>query len=342
MQIFTQGGVLMPSLTYMQQLIGNMEPLMAYKGDALEEWQEKAYEKLEDLLGLPIPQCEDEFTVLEEKEGEQYKRVKFRFQSEPGYYVEATMLVPNGAKEPIPGVICLQGHSTGAHISLGEPKFPGDEEDIVGGRDFAVRAVQEGFCGIAMDQRYMGAMGQSDTGDPACSRKLASMSSLLIGRCAIGERVWDVKRLIDMIERYLTSYIDLEKIICMGNSGGGTATFYASCYDKRIKMSIPSCAVCTYDDSIIAMKHCACNYIPNIRKYFNMGDLGCLIAPRPLVVVCGEKDPIFPLSGVKKSMEVIKKAYLSVGKSELCQLVIGDGGHRFYPDEAWPVAKKMM
>lgn len=128
----------------------------------------------------------------------------------------------------------------------------------------------------------------------------------------------------------------------MGNSGGGTATFYASCYDKRIQMSIPSCAVCTYDDSIVAMKHCPCNYIPNIRKYFDMGDLGCLIAPRPVVVVCGVEDKIFPLHGVEKSVDIMKRAYEAVGKGDLCHLVKGNGGHQFYPDDAWPIAKTLI
>jgi hypothetical protein len=73
-----------------------------------------------------------------------------------------------------------------------------------------------------------------------------------------------------------------------------------------------------------------------------MGDLGCLIAPRPLVVVCGIKDKIFPLHGVEKSFEIIKSAYQKSGKEELCHLVKGDGGHQFYPDDAWPVAKKMI
>jgi len=333
----------MTSLEFIQGVIRNTEPSMAFKSDCnLQEWQEKAHEKLTELLGLPLAECDDDFKILEETNGAEYKSIVFEFQSEPGYYVEATLLVPNKVEKPVPGVICLQGHSNGAHISLGIPKFPEDEEDIAGGRDFAVRAVKEGFCGIAMDQRYMGAKGQIENGNPACIKKFASMSTYLIGRTPIGERVWDIHRLIDIIERYLTEYIDIKKIICMGNSGGGTATFYASCYDKRIQMSIPSCAVCTYDDSIVAMKHCPCNYIPNTRKYFDMGDLGCLIAPRPVIVVCGVEDKIFPLHGVEKSVNIMKRAYEIVGKGDLCHLVKGNGGHQFYPDDAWPIAKTLI
>ena len=73
-----------------------------------------------------------------------------------------------------------------------------------------------------------------------------------------------------------------------------------------------------------------------------MGDLGCLIAPRPVVVVCGVEDKIFPLHGVEESVNTMKMAYKSVGKEDLCQLVKGKGGHQFYPDAAWPVVKRMM
>ena len=92
----------------------------------------------------------------------------------------------------------------------------------------------------------------------------------------------------------------------------------------------------------MAMNHCPCNFIPGIRKYFDMGDLGGLIAPRPFVMVCGVEDPIFPLEGVQESFAVMKAAYTSQGKEELCRLVIGNGGHQFYPDDAWPIAKMLL
>ena len=190
----------------------------------------------------------------------------------------------------------------------------------------------------------MGQCGGRENGAPACNGHVenASMGAMLLGRTAIGERVWDISRLIDVIEVHLGAYIDASRIICMGNSGGGTATFYASCIDERIALSMPSCAVCTYDESIMAMNHCPCNLLPGIRRYFDMGDLGCLIAPRPLVVVCGDTDRIFPLSGVKKSFATMQLAYQNAGKPELCHLVIGNGGHQFYPDDAWPIAKKYI
>lgn len=319
-------------------------PQMAYGSDcSLEEWQTAAREKLSELLGLPLLECADEFKIISEQEKENCKEIIFSYQSEPGYSVECTFWIPKGIAAPAPVVIGLQGHSTGAHITLGKIKYERDVKSVEGGRNFSVWAIKNGYCAASIEQRYMGENGRDEKdGKPACLRLNASMGSFLLGRTAVGERVWDVHRLIDVLITYFREYINPDRIICMGNSGGGTTSFYAACYDERIFMTVPSCAVCTYEDSIMARHHCGCNYIPGIRRYFNMGDVGCLIAPRPLIVVCGVEDELFPLSGVEKSYAIIEAAYHAAGKDENCNLVKGKGGHQFYPEDVWPVVNKVI
>ena len=318
-----------------QIILAGMTPSMRYDGkEPFENWQACTKQKLTELLGLPLQKCEDEFETEYTEEEEDYQEIRFRFQSEEGYFVPCHLLVPKGEKGALPVVICLQGHSKGMHISLGRPKYPGDEKSISGGdRDFAVRAIKEGFCALTIEQRNFGECGGTEKG-PDCYN--SSMTALLIGRTTIGERVWDVQRAIDVLEKHFPQ-VDTRKIICMGNSGGGTITYYAGCLEPRIRYAMPSCAVCTYEDSIAAMRHCSCNYIPNIRKYYEMGDLAGLIAPRYLVIVAGREDPIFPINGVKKSYELAKSLFQVAGAEDHCKLVVGEGGHRFYAEDAWPV-----
>ena len=121
----------------------------------------------------------------------------------------------------------------------------------------------------------------------------------------------------------------------MGNSGGGTATWHAAALEKRLFAAMPSCAFNLYRRSIIAMDHCICNHIPHILEYMEMPDLAMLTAPTPVVIVCGREDGIFPLDGVLEGYETVKAAYRAAGVPERCRLVIGEGGHRFYPDEGW-------
>jgi len=112
--------------------------------------------------------------------------------------------------------------------------------------------------------------------------------------------------------------------------------------EPRVKVAMPSCAFCSLHDSIFSIHHCICNYIPSLYKYFEMGDLALLIAPRPLIVVCGKDDPIFPLAGVKQEYATVQKVYESLGVADRCALVIGDEGHRFYADASWPVYAEML
>ena len=90
------------------------------------------------------------------------------------------------------------------------------------------------------------------------------------------------------------------------------------------------------------MRHCACNYVPGILRYFDMGELLALAAPKKLVVVSGALDPIFPLDGAKRMVADAKRVYDALGMSDSIAHVIGPEGHRFYADIAWDALKRML
>ncbi len=329
-------------LEHHKLLAAEMKPV--YRWDGVENiacLRTRSLEKLWELLGLDaMKPCEPIFTITEEDELHGNRRIHFTLQTEEGYFAHGDLMLPGEQSGPLPLCVTLQGHSNGAHISLGLPKYKGDEEDIKGGdRDFCVRAVKEGFAALAIEQRGFGQNGGTETG-PKCDRPV--MTALLLGRTVIGERVWDVMRMVDAIEAHFSDVVTLKGSVLMGNSGGGTTTYYAACLEDRIEGFMPSCAVCTYRDSIVAMHHCSCNYVPGIAKYFDMGDLAVLIAPKKLVVVCGKDDSIFPLHGVNETFGIIQKLYEGMGVKDNCALVVGSEGHRFYANDAWPVMKKLL
>ena len=74
--------------------------------------------------------------------------------------------------------------------------------------------------------------------------------------------------------------------------------------------------------------------------YGESADVVGLIAPKPLVVVNGEKDTIFPIGAAKAQFKRLKEMYESVGAGEKCTHVIGPEGHRFYAEQAWEVMLK--
>lgn len=320
-------------------------PSLAYvPGEDFALWQGKAKERLRELLGDEPPLVPLNVRVEWEEDRGDYREIRFIFTAEEGADVPCHLLLPKADKGPYPVVICLQGHSTGMHISLANPKYPGDEKSIAGDRDFAVQAVREGYAALALEQRCFGErMDQRPEQVKGVTKTRrcfhGSLNALLLGRTMVGERVWDVSRAIDALAEF--PEVDLERVGCMGNSGGGTITYYAACMDQRIKIAMPSCSFCTYEDSIGSVDHCEDQYIPRVLKYFEMGDLAGLIAPRSLVVVTGREDPIFPIDGVEEAFSTAEGLYRAAGSEGQIRLVVGPGGHRFYAQEAWPVFREL-
>ena len=327
------------SCEYSKELLENKKHKLSYPGKDFENWQSIARDKLSSLIGLDKIEKTDLNVEIEYKsEHDTATEIRFTFQSEEGYRVPAHLFLPKNTQNP-PVMICLQGHSSGMHISFGRAKFPGDEKDIESGdRDFCIRALKEGFAAVALEQRAMGELSERDK--RMCAQE--SLNVLLMGRTTIGERVWDIMRLIDVLESNFSGQIDVKKICCMGNSGGGTATAYTAALEDRIILAMPSCALCTYKDSIGAMAHCECNYVPGIANYFDMNDLISMAYPKYYIQVTGKEDPIFPLSGAREVYNKGTSVYRENGKSERCVLVLGNGGHRFYADDAWPFVKKFL
>lgn len=325
-----------------ETLIKNIRPLLSFDSDKdFNEQKRQIKEKFTELLGyenIKKNACPLNYEIesVEKKDG--YTQTRFVFESEKDSFVPCYLLVPDTGKDKYPLAITLQGHSSGFHNSVGIVKFDGDADYQKRGA-FAVQAVKRGFAALAIEQR---GMGERRPDGP--HQRIGSMCeyeahiALMLGRTILGERVWDISRAIDLMEKF--DKIDTDKILITGNSGGGTISYYAACIDERIKLSVPSCAFCTYPDSIMNWYHCSCNFIPDAYLWFDMQDLAALIAPRRLAIVTGSLDEIFPLVGAKKGYETVKKIYAKAGVPDNCSLTVTDKGHWWCEDIVWDKIKE--
>ena len=319
-------------------LVKNAPRKLAYdKSKDFYQWKSDVKQKLTELLKLDrIAEnaCPLNIEIEEHIEEAEYRRIRFTFESEKGSTVPCYLLVPKGEKT-YPLAITIQGHGSGFHNSVGIKKY---EVDYINAEkwDFAVQAVKNGFAALAIEQRGMGERQSLQYENPtvqACA--VTVMRALSVGRTVLGERVWDISRAIDALNEIKMPSVDLTKIIIAGESGGGTASFYAGCLDNRISVVAPVCAFCSYEDSILAMHHCCCNYIPEMCDWFEMGDLSCLIAPRKFIPFAGAKDPIFPIEGVQKSFDTATAVYEKAGAPSSCKLVVMPKDHYWCKDIIW-------
>lgn len=307
-----------------------------------DTWRRDVRIKLRELLGATPERAPLDLRIQFTQEHEHYTETRFLFCTERNADVPCHLLVPKHGARPLPIVICIQGHTSGMHNSLGRTKDASDAENMAADRDFAIQAIGQGYAALVLEQRCFGERIENRPPEvapfgPGCQH--ATMTALLLGRTMIGDRVWDLSRAIDLLAEF--PEIDSSRIVCLGESGGGTVTYYASCLDERISLAVAACCVCTFEESIGAIDHCVDNYIPGILRYFDMGDIACLMAPRPLVVVAGRDDSIFPFSGVQGAFATIESIYAAAGAPDRCRLVVGEGGHRFYASQTWPVVRDL-
>ena len=322
--------------TFSLYLAGKTKGAYRFDGSTpFAEWRESAVKeltrllKLEEILTAPrIPLNPRTLWVKDFPEGRVEKIV---LASEEKSDMPVYFCVPKG-KGPFKFFICLQGHSTGMHNSIGVKK---DDENvrikIEKDRDFALHFLKRGYGVLCIEQRAFGERNGDKKLKHGCLR--SSMHHLILGRTLIGMRVFDVDRGID----YLQTRKEVEAgfIGVMGNSGGGTAALYAGAVLPRVTHVMPSSAFCTFAGSIIYKRHCNCNYIPSAFRYFDMQDLSCLIAPRNLVVIAGKKDDIFPIGGVRRGMQTLKSVYAELGAEDKVRLVETPREHWWCVDIIW-------
>lgn len=328
---------LSPSVCH-QFLMSNTKQLLSYDGSDLISWQRKLRRKLKQLSGFispePIPLNARSLWKIEHKLG---TIEKIAFTSEPYSDVLAYVSLPSNAKPPYTCMITLQGHSGGMHNCIARDRE--DETKVIkieGDRDFALQCMQNGLAAISIEQRSFGLrreLKQQIVSPHGCHD--AVMHSLMLGRTLVAERVLDISKALEYLR--FRGDINMKKVGIMGNSGGGTISIYAAALLPAIKFAMPSCSFCSFRDSIMSIYHCSDNYIPGLLQFAESSDIAGLIAPRPLVIVAGEKDEIFPVTSVRKAYKKLKIIYKAADASSKCHLIVGKQGHRFYAKQAWPI-----
>lgn len=307
-------------------------------GVAFAAWQDTIREELASVLGVPAIRATGSFELdpecltTETKDG--YERQTWQVRTEPDFRVPFDLLLPDAGEPPYPVVLAIHGHcEDGRALTVGE--VDDDRPEIADERrDFARQAVNRGYAALAPDMRAFGDLaGPTPDGDDYRSCTRLQKVAQLFGRTLAGERTRDILQLLEFVERQ--SVLDADRIGIVGHSGGGAAAMFAAALDDRLAPVAVSSYFCTFDASIVAIDHCECNYVPGIRRMGEMWDIAGAIAPRPLAVVTGDEDPIFPVEGTRRAFDELTEIYTAADAVTACDLTVASGAHRFYPDAVW-------
>ncbi|MDA3960446.1 MAG: acetylxylan esterase [Planctomycetota bacterium] len=327
-------------------LVRANHPAQRFDDQDLASWRRRLIKSLRDVTGLGriIAQERPPLRVrrLWSMEHELGTIEKIQFCCEPGCDATAFVCSPHGLRGKQPWMVCLQGHTTGAHVSVARDRDDhGKSIEVAGDRDFGLQCLERGIPALCLEQRCFGdrrEQAQSRCGGNTCHD--GSMQALMLGRTMVAERVYDVDRALDYL--WTRKDVDRKRVGVMGNSGGGKVTIFASALLKRIQFAMPSCSFCSFDASSMSVYHCSDNYVPGLLLIAEMGDvLGCL-APKPVVVVAGKEDPLFPIRAVRSEFRLLKRIYAAAGAADRLRLVVGGEGHQFYAEAGWRAARRLF
>ena len=326
------------------------EPTAAFQARGATEaeaWRECARPVLKDLLGLDRIQPwtgpdEQRVTLGEPEDLDTYTRADGRIWTEPDIQVPFWYLRPKGPG-PFPVAVLPHGHD-----QIGRNTYAGIARDQQHAdkirredRDVAVQAVEKGFVAIAPAVRGFGELGLPASLGRADSTCVSLWHhQLLRGRVLTGARVWDVMRILDWALDLPET--DQDRVLVMGNSGGGMVTSFAAACDPRITVAVASCSFCSLVGVQGQMHHHPCNIIPGMSRFGEFWDVHGLIAPRWLLLVHGQNDPLFPIEEVERSVEQVRRIYAISNADDRFDHRWGSAGHRFYKDLMWPFIDPAM
>lgn len=301
------------------------------------EWRAEARKSLLRLLGIPQiaqgaagrgPKVEV-FDDVEDKGS--YVRRWGWIETEPDVRVRFWLLRPK-TEGPLPLAITPHGHENGNtyvgiwHDARTREQIEKEDQDV------AVQAAERGFLTVAPATRGM--RGNPDSYRIADDCRFHNWQVIVAGRTMLGERVWDLMRILDWA--LALREVDPDRVLMVGNSGGGMATLHTAACDERVKVAVPCCAYNNYISPRGGLRHCPCNAVPGMLEFGEYWDVAGLIAPRFLLTVNGREDPLHPVCEVDQAVSRLKSIYQTAGVPDHYEHRYGVGGHRFFAGLMWP------
>ncbi len=291
---------------------------------SLADWQAKLPEYREQyfyMLGLsPLPEKTPlAATVTGTYKGDGYEVDLLHYQSLPRLYVTANLYRPASVKpgEKLPAVLYVCGHSG-----------RGRNGNKVAFQSHGIWLARHGYVCLMVDTLQLGEIAAFHHGTYNLERWWWHSR----GYTPAGVEAWNGVRGLD----YLASRpdVDPERLAVTGISGGGATTFWVAAADERVKVAIPVSGMAdleSYVPNRVINGHCDCMFLYNTFRW-PWTRIAGLVAPRPMLFVNSDQDPIFPMDANERITNRMERLYSLHGKSGDFDTVVSVGGHAYRQD----------
>lgn len=268
--------------------------------------------------------------------GDGYRIEHVRYQVEPGEYVPAVLLVPEGidGDHPAPGICVWHQHAGQWHLGKSEPAgLAGAPMHHTG-----VALAREGYVVLCPDALGFEdrERGYAHTGGNL--ERFLFLRYVVSGRSMAWKNILDMRRAVD----YLASRpeVEADALGCYGHSMGSTHSWLVGPWEPRLRAIVGNCCLPSYaaiDEH--ELLHCFPNFIPGLYEFGDTPDIAALIAPTPLQLNFGEQDSGSPIEFVRQGLQRIESAYGAVGAAENFSSYIEAGAGHVLSDEMWRLTR---
>ncbi len=269
----------------------------------LDDWNAKKGEyrrQLLEMLGLdPLPERTDlKAEVTGRVEQDDFVVENVHFQSRPGLYVTGNLYRPKQIDQPLPAILYLCGHGAMKKdgVSYGNK---------VHYQHHGAWFARNGYVCLTIDSLQLGEIEGIHHG----THRFGMWWWLNRGYTPAGVEAWNCVRALDYLES--RPEVDKTRFGVTGRSGGGAYSWWIAAIDERIKAAVPVAGITDMQNHVVdgcVEGHCDCMYMVNTYRW-DYPQVAALVAPRPLLISNTDSDRIFPLDGVVRTFNEVRRIY---------------------------------
>lgn len=280
----------------------------------------------------PVPVISRRFTA----DGIAYEKWSWAGPRDP---IHAWFLRREDLPPRAPAVLALHVH--GRQFELAKSMVAG----LVGepSRAYGLAAARAGFAVLVPDLP-----GFEERRPPLVERKqsyalqgeayerLLAFNALVQGETLQGWILADLASAVDVLGT--DERVDASRVAVFGQSLGGQEVIFSMLYDARLRAGVASCGLSRLRLLVDRrLSHNAALYVPGLLPNLDFETLVPAIAPRPLYVIAGERDLIYPVDGVRDVERAARTAWAAAGAADRLHFHYFDGPHDL-PGEALDAA----
>lgn len=278
-------------------------------------------------VGIDFPRSPLNLDTAETIRLEDYAIERVAIEALPGYWIPVNVYKPEPASgEPLSTILVAVGH-------YWQGKAHRDTQALCAtlARNGFLAATYDPMCQGERDEfppeefpQYASEREKEDMWVVA-QHMLVGDQSYLLGESSAKYYIWDAIRVLDyLLER---QDVRTDTVGCVGQSGGGTLTYYLAALDSRIHAYMPIQCLSPYE---ISLKSGIADPEQSVlglwQDGFEMADFLWMAAPKPLCISAGSRD-YFSAAGARSIYEEVRQLYTRLGFPDNVEYFESDTAH---------------